>query len=448
MPEPSVDAQWLADHIGDRSARGIASAVTDLIRGGQVPAGTRLPTVRGLATELGVSPATVADAWATLRRHRVISAQRRRGTIVVGPPSVPHPVRYERIGHFGGHLAVDLAIAAPDPALLPPLEKALAAAAHAERLNDYARETITPRLRRAVEPTWPFPAGAWLVTGGGYEGVQLTCQTAALPGDRIAVEDPTGARLLDIFEALGTEVIPVACDEAGPLPDALAEALATNPAAFVYQPRAHTPCGHALTRERAAELAALLAPTSTLAVEDDGLGEASTTPAVSVGEHLPGQTVLIRSYSKSHGPDLRVAVLGGAEETIERVRVLRSYGTGWTSRILQDALAHLLEDPDARASVDHARTVYTRRRERMAEALAAQGVATHNNDGLMLWVPVADESAALVTLAAHGVAAAPGSRYQVRPSDPHIRIATGQLPDDPESLRQLADLVVLAAGRP
>ncbi|MCO6007973.1 aminotransferase class I/II-fold pyridoxal phosphate-dependent enzyme [Actinoallomurus purpureus] len=448
MPEPSVDARWLADYIGDRSARGIASAVTDLIRRGEVPAGTRLPTVRGLATELGVSPATVADAWSTLRRHRVISAQRRRGTIVVGPPSVPHPVRYERIGHFGGHLSVDLAIAAPDPALLPPLEKALAAAAHAERLNDYARETITPRLRRAVEPTWPFPAEAWLVAGGGYEGVQLACQTAALPGDRIAVEDPTGARLLDIFEALGAEVIPVACDEGGPIPAALAEALATNPAAFVYQPRAHTPCGHSLTRERAAELAALLAPTSTLTVEDDGLGEASATPAVSIGEHLPGQTVLIRSYSKSHGPDLRIAVLGGAEETIERVRVLRSYGTGWTSRILQDALAHLLEDADARAAVDHARTVYTQRRERMAEALAAQGVVTRNSDGLMLWVPVADESAALVTLAAHGVAAAPGSRYQVRPSAPHIRIATGQLPDDLESLRQLADLVVLAARRP
>jgi DNA-binding transcriptional MocR family regulator len=378
----------------------------------------------------------------------VVSAQRRRGTVVIGPPSVPRPARYERIGEFGSRLAVDLAIAAPDPALLPRLDDALAAAARTERLNDYARETITGRLREAVEPTWPFAAERWLVVGGGYEGVQLVCQTLALPGDRIAVEDPTGARLLDIFEALGAEVVPVACDRDGPIPSSLARALRTNPAAFVYQPRGQTPCGHTLSPARAAELAALLAPTGTLAVEDDGIGEVSTAPAVTLGEHLPGRTVLVRSYSKSHGPDLRVAVIGGAGETIEKVRVLRSYGTGWTSRILQDALAWLLTDPGARQSVARAREAYARRREALAGALAERGVPTGNHDGLMLWVPVTEESAALVTLAAHGVAAVPGSRYQVAAAAPHLRIATSRLPDDPDRIAELAELIALAAAPP
>lgn len=448
MGEPTVEASWLAERIGERSARGIASALTDLIRRGDIAEGARLPTVRGLAAELGVSPATVADAWSTLRRHRVVSAQRRRGTVVIGPPSVPRPARYERIGEFGSRLAVDLAIAAPDPALLPALDDALAAAARTERLNDYARETITARLREAVEPTWPFAAERSLVVGGGYEGVQLVCQTLALPGDRIAVENPTGARLLDIFEAQSVEVLPVACDRDGPVPAALARALEANPAAFVYQPRGHTPCGHALTPARAAELAALLAPAGTLAVEDDGLGEVSAAPAVSVGEYLPGRTVLVRSYSKSHGPDLRIAVIGGAGETVDKVRVLRSYGTGWTSRVLQDALAHLLGDSRARQAVAHARATYARRRESLAAALAERGVPTANRDGLMLWVPVADESEALVTLAAHGVAAVPGSRYQVTPAEPRLRIATSRLPEDPARTAELADLIALAAAPP
>src|SRR5690348_4940068 len=86
-----IDAAWLAERIGDRTARGIAASMTTLIRSGELPAGTRLPTVRGLAAELGVSPGTVADAWSTLRRHRAVSAQRRRGTIVIGPPDIPHP---------------------------------------------------------------------------------------------------------------------------------------------------------------------------------------------------------------------------------------------------------------------------------------------------------------------------------------------------------------------
>ncbi|MEU8360753.1 PLP-dependent aminotransferase family protein [Nonomuraea sp. NPDC048882] len=441
-----MDVAWLARQIGDPSARGIAAALTDLIREGTVTAQTRLPTVRGLARELGVSSGTVAEAWSELRRHGMIRTDRRRGTVVLGPPDVPRPIRYERLGHWGDRLAIDLTIASPDTALLPPLEAALAAAAGAQGLNDYARETITPRLRAAVEPDWPFPARGWLAVGGGYEGVQLLCQTTALPGDRIAIEEPTGARLLDILERTGAQIIPVACDEHGPIPAALAQALRARPVAFVYQPRGQSPCGHAVTRERSAELAALLEPAKTLIVEDDGMGELSVSPMVSLGARFPDRTVLVRSYSKSHGPDLRIAVIGGAADAVERVRVLRSFGTGWTSRILQDTLAHLLGDADVRSRVAHAREVYARRRARLAAELAARGVRTGGGDGLALWVPVRDEPAALVTLAAHGISVAPGSRYVIGPPQRHhLRLATARLTDDPDDLSALADVIALAA---
>ncbi|MEV5324324.1 aminotransferase class I/II-fold pyridoxal phosphate-dependent enzyme [Nonomuraea sp. NPDC052634] len=443
-----MDAAWLARRIDDPSARGIAAALTDLIREGTVTAQARLPTVRGLARELGVSSGTVAEAWSELRRHGMIKTDRRRGTVVLGPPDVPRPIRYERLGHWGDRLAVDLTIASPDTALLPPLEAALVAAARTDGLNDYARATITPRLRAAVEPTWPFAAQSWLAVGGGYEAVQLLCQTTALPGDRIAIEEPTGARLLDILETIGVQIIPVACDEEGPLPDALAKALKARPVAFVYQPRGQSPCGHAVTPERSAELAGLLEPAATLIVEDDGIGELSVSPMVSMGTRFPDRTVLVRSYSKSHGPDLRIAVIGGAADAVERVRVLRSFGTGWTSRILQDALAHLLEDAGAQACVARAREVYARRRARMAAELAARGVRTGGRDGLVLWVPVRDEPAALVTLAAHGISVAPGSRYVIDQSArPHLRLATARLTDDPAELAELADVIALAAGR-
>ncbi|MFI7613295.1 PLP-dependent aminotransferase family protein [Nonomuraea terrae] len=441
-----MEASWLAERIGDPSARGIAAALTALIREGTVTAQTRLPTVRGLARELGVSSGTVAEAWAELRKHGMIRTERRRGTVVLGPPDVPRPIRYERIGHFGDRLAIDLAIASPDAALLPPLEAALVAAAGADGLNDYTRETITPRLRAAVEPEWPFTARGWLAVGGGYEGVQLLCQTTALPGDRIAIEEPTAARLLDILETIGVQIIPVACDQDGPVPAALARALRARPVAFVYQPRGQSPCGHAVTPERSAELAALLERSATLIVEDDGIGELSVSPMVSLGTRFPDRTVLVRSYSKSHGPDLRIAVIGGAAEAVERVRVLRSFGTGWTSRILQDALAHLLGDAEVRERVRHAGEVYAARRARLAAELAARGVPTGGSDGLVLWVPVRDEPAALVTLAAHGISVAPGSRYVVEPaSRHHLRLATARLTDDPDELAALADVITLAA---
>jgi DNA-binding transcriptional MocR family regulator len=155
--------------------------------------------------------------------------------------------------------------------------------------------------------------------------------------------------------------------------------------------------------------------------------------------------VLVRSFSKSHGPDLRLAVLGGAAEVVDRVRVLRSFGTGWTSRILQDALAYLLTDEAARAAIAAAGDRYTHRRRSLADALRTRGVATANADGLALWMPVGAESDALITLAAHGIAVVPGSRYCVSAAEPHLRVATGRLPDDPEAIADLADILALAA---
>lgn len=442
-----MDRTGLAARIPDASARGIAAAMTDLIRSGELAPGSTLPTVRGLAAELGVSPGTVAEAWAALRRHRMITTLGRRGSVVSGPPTVPHPARFERVGDLGSHLTLDLAVAAPDPALLPPLEDALLAGARNPRLNDYSRSAITPALLDAVRETWPFEPSAWTAVGGGYEGVQLLCQSLIVPGDRVAVEDPTAARLLDILEALDAQIVPVACDTEGPLPDSLADALRQRPALFLHQSRAQAPCGWTVSEERAAALAALLeASPNVVVIEDDGIGPVAMSPTASVGAHLPGRTALVRSYSKSYGPDLRIAVVGGPAEVVERARVLRTFGTGWTSRILQDALAHLLTDDATTDRVRSAAHRYDQRRRALADRLAGHGVPTANRDGLMLWVPVADETSALVTLAARGVTVSPGSRFCVSYAAPHVRVATSRLTDDPTALDETAALIALAAS--
>ncbi|MFF3744326.1 aminotransferase class I/II-fold pyridoxal phosphate-dependent enzyme [Streptomyces kronopolitis] len=437
----------LAARVEDASARGIAATLTDLIRSGELAPGSALPTVRALAGALNVSPGTVAEAWAVLRRHRMIATLGRRGSVVAGPPSVPRPLRYERVGNFGDRLTLDLAVAVPDPALLPPLEEALLAGARTPRLNDYTRTPVTDALLDAVRDTWPFTPDAWLAVGGGYEGIHLLCQSLLVPGDRVIVEDPTAARLLDILDALDAQIVPVACDDQGPLPDALAQALDRRPALFLHQPRAQVPCGRTLTEARAAALAAVLesAPNVTV-LEDDGIGPLAAAPGTSIGAHLPARTALVRSYSTAYGPDLRLGVIGGPGELVERARVLRTFGTGWTSRILQDALAHLLTDEATTHLVREAAHRYTLRRAALAERLAPHGVHTRNQDGLMLWVPVADETSALVTMAARGITVSPGSRYCVSYGTPHIRVATSRLSDDPVSLDETATLLALAAS--
>jgi DNA-binding transcriptional regulator YhcF (GntR family) len=60
----------------------IRISIADQARSGALPAGTRLPTVRRLADELGVAPGTVARAYKELESDRVIETRGRNGTFV------------------------------------------------------------------------------------------------------------------------------------------------------------------------------------------------------------------------------------------------------------------------------------------------------------------------------------------------------------------------------
>ena len=173
----------------------------------------------------------------------------------------------------------------------------------------------------------------------------------------------------------------------------------------------------------------MLAASDALVVEDDSANGISSSPDVSLGTHLPDRVVHVRSFSKSHGPDLRLAAMSGPEDVLTGVRHLRQLGQGWSSRLLQRVLLELLTDPRADAEVAAARAEYARRRTVFAEALAAEGVGTTGRDGLNVWVPVLDESAALVRLASRGIGVAAGGPFLVLPDRPHVRVTVGLVAD-------------------
>ena len=66
----------------DTSPRGIAGVIARLVNAGDLGAGDRLPTVRELAGDLGVSPATVSQAWQALSRAGLIESRGRAGSFV------------------------------------------------------------------------------------------------------------------------------------------------------------------------------------------------------------------------------------------------------------------------------------------------------------------------------------------------------------------------------
>lgn len=63
----------------------IRSQIETMAISGVLEPGTRLPSIRQLAADLGLAPATVARAFAELERAGVVESHRGRGTTLVGP---------------------------------------------------------------------------------------------------------------------------------------------------------------------------------------------------------------------------------------------------------------------------------------------------------------------------------------------------------------------------
>ena len=382
-----------------RSARRIAAVIGRMITAGGLEVGTRLPTVRELSQRLGVSPTTVSEAWRSLAAVGAIEARGRNGTFVRSPTGPGGPRRYRRITEGPGHFELDLSTGTPDPALLPDLGPVVSRVGKQSLTSSYLDRPVLPALEDEVVASWPFPPEAITVVDGAMDALDRVAEVVLRLGDRVVVEHPTFPPLLDLLEQMGCDVVPVEMDGEGMVPAAFRTALAGADVRAVFlQPRAHNPAGSALTARRARSLATALHGSTTIAIEDDHANDISAKPLVSLGRWMPERTVHIRSYSKSHGPDLRLAAVGGAGDVVTAVANRRLLGPGWSSRILQALLLELLRDPATPEIMAVARRTYQQRRALVTGVLRERGIAVSGHDGINLWMGVADERSAVVAL--------------------------------------------------
>lgn len=401
--------------------------------------------MRELAARLGVNPNTVAAAYRTLRERGVIETAGRRGS----------RVRLRPASTVRGSLRVeappgvrDLGEGNPDPALLPPLDGAFAAAAraYAERPGMYGEAPVDPEfeaLVRAALDADGVPAGPVAVASGSLDAIERVLVAHLKPGDAVAVEDPGWGALLDLVPALGLRPVPIALDDEGPLPDEVERALNAGARALVVTDRAQNPTGAAIGAARAEELRCVLAGhRGALLIEDDH-GHAIVDLPLHPLAGATDRWAFVRSVAKAYGPDLRVATLTGDAVTVDRVLGRQQLGPGWVSRLLQRAMVHLLTtgavDSDAVARA------YGERRDALVQALMERGVEAHGRSGMNVWVPVSDETGAVARLLNAGWVVAPGARFRVV-APQGIRLTVSSL--TPADIAPLADAVAAAVEPP
>lgn len=409
--------------ISGRTASAVAASVEAAVLGGRLAPGTLLPPVRTLAASLHLSAATVAAAYRTLGIRGLVAGDGRRGTRVAlrpplvarRPPPVPAGTR-------------DLAEGNPDPRWLADLRPALRSLDRRPGL--YGEADPLPALRRMAARQLEqdgIPAESLAVVGGAMDGVERVLQAHLRPGDRVAVEDPGYAGVLDLIGALGLLPVPMSLDDLGPRPEALAAVLRFGVQAVIVTPRAQNPTGAALDEGRARALRALLdRHPDVLVIEDDHAGPVAGVPALTLAHARKPRWAVVRSVSKSLGPDLRLAVLAGDATTIGRVEGRQSLGAGWVSHVLQGTVAALWSEAATDRRLREAAQAYARSRRSLMDALSRQGLPAHGRSGLNVWIPVREEAATVSAMAAAGWAVRAGEPYRLE-SGPAVRITVSTL---------------------
>ncbi|MFJ3553761.1 aminotransferase class I/II-fold pyridoxal phosphate-dependent enzyme [Streptomyces sp. NPDC090114] len=429
--------------ITGRRAAEISASIEGAVGDGTLKPGELLPPMRELAERLGVNPNTVAAAYRTLRERGVIETAGRRGSRVRPKPAttarelirveVPAGVRNLSEGN-------------PDPALLPALAGAFAAAAEEGDREPvlYGHAPVEPglaRLARAELDADGVPDGTVAVTSGALDALERVLVAHLRPGDAVAVEDPGWGSLLDLVPALGLRVVPVGVDDEGPLPEDVRRALAGGARALVVTDRAQNPTGAAVSGARARVLRGVLAEyPETLLIEDDHGHHIVDLPL----HALAGTTrswAFVRSTAKAYGPDLRLAVLTGDAVTLDRVRGRQRLGPGWVSRIVQRAVVRLWSEGAVDPGVVAGR--YGGRREGLIGALGRRGVVAYGRSGMNVWVPVPDETGVVARLLHAGWAVAPGARFRMNAA-PGVRVTVSSLGE--AEIEPLAEAIAAAVG--
>ncbi|MDY7105103.1 MAG: aminotransferase class I/II-fold pyridoxal phosphate-dependent enzyme [Actinomycetota bacterium] len=429
-----------------RTARELTDDIERRVVDGLLAPGDRLPSVRQLADDLDLAPNTVASAYRMLGDRGVVVGRGRRGTFIAERPPL---VLADRPATPVPRGVRDLASGNPDPALLPPLRDALAAAAAGPGAR-YGDDPVDAGLAALALDGFRddgVAAERVAVVGGALDGIERVLSARLRPGDAVLVEDPGYSAVVDLVGALGLRPVAVPVDDDGLDPGRF-EALAGSAAALVHTPRAQNPTGAALSAERREVLRGVLdRHPDLLVVEDDHASWVAGAPFVGLAEPGRRSWAVVRSVAKALGPDLRLAMLAADRTTIDRVEGRQRLGTGWVPHVLQRAVATLLRDDDVLALLRQASVTYAARRAAVTGALAGRAIGAHGRSGFNVWVPVRAEQPVVEAMAARGWAIAAGERYRMV-APPAIRVCVAAL-DLAEGARCAAHLVeVLDPGGP
>ncbi|MEV6108027.1 PLP-dependent aminotransferase family protein [Streptomyces sp. NPDC051940] len=416
--------------------RALADGVRLLVLEGRIPVATRLPAERELALAYEVSRTTIAAAYEHLRAAGFLESRRGAGSWTSLPAGHPLPTRgLEPLPPESSGSMIDLgcaALPAPEPWLTRSMHGALEELPlYAHTHGDYPaglpvlRKAIAERYSARGVPTMPEQI---MITTGAMGAMAALIRLFTGGGDRIAVDSPSYANILQLMREEGARLVPVAMGEGltgWDLPvwrrilrDA-APRLAYVIADF------HNPTGALATHEQRRALVEAARSAGTALIADETMleicldDEPADLPAPMCSFDPAGSTVVtVGSASKAFWAGLRIGWVRATPEIIRSLVSARAYADLGTPVLEQLAVNWLLETGGWDEAVVLRREQARANREAIAGALRSELPDWHfelPRGGLTLWVRTGGHSGSRIAEA--------GERFGVRiPSGPRFGV--------------------------
>jgi len=431
---------------------GLATTLQQLIERDTLRPGHRVPSVRRMALQHGVSISTVLQAYTLLENRGLLEARPQSGYYVrprtllsVPAPRMARPmtrpayVSMSDVAARMRELALDpayvpFATACPHHSLFPnqKLARLLGAVSRSDPslLGRYAMNWAYEPLAREIARRYllagvPLHHDELVITVGCTEALNLCLRAVTRPGDVVALETPAYFGFLDIIHSLNLQALEIPTDpREGICLDALQTALDQNDVkAVLVTPSFQNPLGSCMPDEKKARLYRLLADYGVPAIEDDIYGDlqfGDRRPKPLKAWDTDGLIMLCSSFGKTLAPGLRIGWAAPGRH-FERVRHLKFVNTIGTPAVLQKVLADFLRDGGYDHHLRSIRRAYQNQMHLFCQAILRhfpEGTRFSRPEGSMiLWVecpPGVDTLRLHADALKHRINTAPGPLFSVK----------------------------------
>jgi DNA-binding transcriptional MocR family regulator len=339
--------------------RALADGIRLLVLEGRVPVAARLPAERELALSLSVSRTTVAAAYEALRAEGFLESRRGAGSWTVVPAGNPLPARgLEPLPPESLGSVIDLgtaALPAPEPWLTRAFQGALEELPpYAHTHGDYPagvpalRQMLADRYTEHGIPTMPEQI---MVTTGAMGAMDAICHLFAGRGERVAVESPSYANILQLMREAGARLVPVAMAEGltgWDLPRWRQVLREAAPRLAYVVADFHNPTGALADEDQRRRLVDAARSAGTVLVVDETMSElhldrGSDMPRPVCSFDPAGSTVLtVGSASKAFWAGMRIGWVRAAPDVIRSLVSARAYADLGTPVLEQLAVNWLM----------------------------------------------------------------------------------------------------------